>query len=54
MDPGFPVQGGGGGTPTSDAGTFCENVCKNKRIGSSCGEGGGGVRQKISYVDRPL
>ena len=27
----------GGGTPTSDAGAFSKNICKNKRIGSRWG-----------------
>ena len=35
MEPGFPVGGGGGGSPTRAL--FGENVCQNIRIGSSWG-----------------
>ena len=41
-DPGFPVGGAPshGGMPTSDVGTFQQNICENERIGSRWGEGG--------------
>ena len=51
-DPGFPVGGGGRtiGVATSNTGTFWQNVCENKRIGSCWGggvyaDGGPWIRQ---------
>ena len=48
-DPGFPLGGARPlGAPTSDAGTFGDNVCEDERIEFRWGGGGGGGRTPVA------